>query len=43
MMFWLQKRWLKITDVIEDYWSWSNLAKLCAVLFVLWFLHGLAH
>jgi len=24
MMFWLQRKWLKIVDVIEDYWSWNN-------------------
>ena len=30
MIFWLQRKWLKMTDVIEEYWSWSNVIKLCA-------------
>jgi len=43
MIFWLQRKWLKMTDIIEDYWSWSNVIKLCAAIAAVWFVHSLMH
>ena len=43
MIFWLQRKWFKVADIISDYSSWSNLSKLCVIIVALWFLHSLMH